>query len=288
VESLRPQACLYTIAYLPRERIEAVLLDEFLPLVREIRDHHDLDSLFFVRYSEPRWQLRFRVFGRPEWVNGPLRERLTALVARLEAEGVIEGHAFARYEREIERYGGEEGMALAERLFYLDSLAALELCDAERQGLMGKTRREVALLVADRLADLAGLDERQRLTYYRHGYAWALETGEWTSAELELLERKFLALRPGLERLFAEPDDASRWGGKAVAAIVNHFLAEAAPVLRAIVEGNTAGRIDQDLVYLLWSYAHMFTNRLGIESTPEAILRFFMHRYLQERRHVAA
>jgi hypothetical protein len=31
----------------------------------------------------------------------------------------------------------------------------------------------------------------------------------------------------------------------------------------------------------------MFTNRMGIESTPEAILRFFMHRYLQERRHVA-
>jgi hypothetical protein len=44
-----PQACIYTIAYLPRERIEALLLDEILPLVREIREHPDLDSLFFVR-----------------------------------------------------------------------------------------------------------------------------------------------------------------------------------------------------------------------------------------------
>jgi thiopeptide-type bacteriocin biosynthesis protein len=284
-----PQACLYTIAYLPRERIEALLLDEIRPIVREIRAHPDLDSLFFVRYSEPRWQLRFRVFGRPAWVQGALRERLEELVARLQAGRVIEGHAFARYEREIERYGGEEGMALAERLFYLDSLAALDLCDAERRGVMAKSRREVALLFADRLADLAGFDESQRLAYYRRGFSWALETGEWTSGELEVLERKFLALRPGLERLFATGgDEASRWGGEEVAEIVQRFAAAAAPVLREIVDGHAAGRIRQDLVYLLWSYAHMFTNRLGIESTPEAILRFFMHRYLQERRPVAA
>jgi thiopeptide-type bacteriocin biosynthesis protein len=287
--TVRTRACLYTIAYLPRDRIEGLLLDEFLPIVREIRAHPDLDSLFFVRYSEPRWQLRFRVFGRPEWVTGALRERLEGLVAGLEADGVIEGHAFARYEREIERYGGEEGMALAERLFYLDSLAALDLCDAERRGVMDKSRREVALLFADRLADLAGLDDSLRLAYYRRGYSWALETREWTSAELEVLERKFLALRPGLERLFTTgADEASRWGGEEVVEIARRFAAEAAPVMRAIVEGHAAGRIRQDLVYLLWSYAHMFTNRLGIESTPEAILRFFMHRYLQERRPLAA
>jgi len=286
---VRAKACLYTIAYLPRERIDALLLDEFLPLAREFRAHSDLDSLFFVRYSDPRWQLRFRFFGRPEWVNGELRERLKGRMAQLQAAGAIEGHSFNRYERELERYGGEEGMGLAERLFFLDSLAALELCDVERRGLMGKSRREVALLVADRLADLAGFDEGQRLTYYRHGYSWALETGAWTPADLEILERRFQALKPGLERLFTdEADEATRGGGEAVATIARQFLAEAAPVLRAIAEGQAAGRIRQDLVYLLWSYAHMFTNRMGIESSPEAILRFFMHRYLQERRHVAA
>jgi thiopeptide-type bacteriocin biosynthesis protein len=201
---------------------------------------------------------------------------------------VIEGHAFGEYAREIQRYGGDEGMALAERLFYLDSLAALDLCEAERRGLMGKSRREVALLVADALADLAGFDESQRLLFYRHGYSWALENGEWTDADVEILEGKFAVLRPGLERLFADgADPASRWGGEAIATIAQRFLEQAAPVMNAIVEGQTNGHIRQDLIYLVWSYAHMFTNRLGIESTPEAILRFFMHRLLQERRRVA-
>jgi len=286
---MRPRACLYTIAHLPRERIEALLLDEFFPLVREIRDHPDLDSLFFVRYSEPRWQLRFRIFGRPEWVKETLRPRLAERLAALESTGVIEGHSFHRYERELERYGGEEGMDLAERLFFLDSLAAIELCDAERRGEMKKSRREVALLVADRLADLAGFDEAARLRYYRHGYSWALDTGAWTAADMEILERRFLSLKPGLEQLLATPaGDDSRWGGEAVAAIVNRFFEQAAPVMQSIQDAHAAGRIEQDLVYLVWSYAHMFTNRLGIESTPEAILRFFMHRLLEERRHVAA
>jgi class I lanthipeptide synthase len=285
---VHPRACLYTIAFLPRERIEALLLDEFLPLVREIREHPDLESLFFVRYSDPRWQLRFRIFGRPEWVNGALRARLEARMAQLEVEGTIEGHSFSRYDREIERYGGEDGMDLAERLFFIDSLAALELLDVERRGLMGKSRREVALLVADGLADLAGFDERQRLHYYRQGYSWALDTGAWTLADLEILERRFVALKPGLERLLADDHEVSRWGGEAVARIVRELMEAAAPVMRSIVEGHAAGRIRQDLTYLVWSYAHMFTNRLGIESTPEAILRFFMHRLVQERHHVAA
>ena len=46
----------------------------------------------------------------------------------------------------------------------------------------------------------------------------------------------------------------------------------------AIVAAHAAGRIHQDLVPLAWSYAHMSCNRFGIDPTPEAILRYFMHR----------
>ena len=45
-----------------------------------------------------------------------------------------------------------------------------------------------------------------------------------------------------------------------------------------LVAAHAAGRIHQDLVPLAWSYAHMSCNRFGIDPTPEAILRCFMHR----------
>lgn len=285
---MRAQDCLYTIAYLPRERIESLLLDELAPIVLEIEHHPGLDSLFFVRYSDPRWQLRFRVLGDPAWVQGSLRDQVGARLARLEQEGAIEGHAFGRYDRELERYGGEEGMRLAERLFFLDSMAALRLCAAERRGLSQRSRREIALLLCDGLLDLAGFDFQQRLAFYRRGYAWALEDGQWTAQELEILERRFLELLPGLDRLLALPRDGDGlWGGSETAEVARRFIDQARPVVREIVDGQRAGRIRQDVIYLMWSYAHMFTNRMGIESSAEAILRYFMHRYLQERRQVA-
>jgi lantibiotic biosynthesis protein len=286
---VRDQDCLYTIAFLPHERIEGLLLDEFAPIAREIEHHPDLDSLFFVRFSEPRWQLRFRVLGRAAWVRGPLREGIRARLAELERAGRVESHGFARYEPELERHGGELGMELAERLFHLDSMAAIEMCEAERRGLVEKPRREIALLLADALLDLAGFDPRQRIAFYRHGYAWALGEDGWSQADRELLEERFQRNRPALEALFDTPiGDERRWGGAQSAAIVRRFLAAARPVLERIVSAQAAGDIRQEIVYLLWSYAHMMTNRLGIESTAESILRFFMHRYLEERRTIAA
>jgi len=283
------QDCLYAVVWLARERIEDLLLDEIAPLAREVRHHPDFHSLFYVRFSEPRWQFRFRVLGRPEWVRGALRDRLHRRLEELATEGRIEGHQFARYDRELERYGGEAGMELAERLFFLDSMAAIEWCAAERSGRIRKPRREIGLLVADRMADLAGLDRRQRLAFYRHGYAWALESGSWGPEELELLEQRFRKNQPGLDRLLdPSMDEAERWGGEESAAIARRFLEGAAPLIRRIVAEQTAGVIQQELVYLIWSYAHMFSNRLGIESSAESILRYFMHRHLEERRPVTA
>ena len=287
------QRCLYTILRAPHERLEGLLLEHVAPVVQEIRDAPDLDSLFFVRYSEPTWQLRFRVLGRPAWIESSVGPRLRERVEELERAGAIEGHDFATYDREYERYGGEEGMALAEKLFFLDSLAALDWLAAERRGAVTRSRREFSLLIVERLLDLARFDRRQRLAFYRHGYSWATESGAWGADELAILEQRFQGLKPGLERLVsggpagARADEA-RWGGAVAAAIAHRFLDHAAPVVDAIVAGHAAGRIRQEIVYLVWSYAHMFTNRLGIESAGEAVLRFFLHRLIEEQHPVRA
>ncbi len=45
---------------------------------------------------------------------------------------------------------------------------------------------------------------------------------------------------------------------------------------------HAAGNIHQGLVYLVWSYAHLHANRLGIDLVPEAILRYLMFRAHEE------
>jgi len=277
--------CVYAILRAPHERIEELLMQHVAPLVDEVRDAPELDSLFFVRYSEPTWNLRLRILGHPAWIEATARPALRALAEALVRSGTIEGFDLARYDREFERYGGESGMALAERLFFLDSLAALDWLAAERRGAVTRSRREFSVLLVERLLDLARFDRRQRRAFYRHGYAWALETNAWGADEMAVLESRFQTLRAGLEHLIYGGDEAGdeRWGGPGAARVAERFLAAAAPVVQAILDGHAAGRIRQDLVYLFWSYAHMFTNRLGIESAGEAVLRFFLHRLLQER-----
>jgi len=291
VNGSKGQGCLYSILYLPRERLEGVLNRLVRPIAVEIQDHPDLDSLFFVRYSEPRWQLRFRVLGSPAWVDGPLRDIVERRVRELEAEGDIEGHELTRYDREYDRYGGELGMGLAEKLFHLDSLACLEIVRLDDAGLLAKSRREYAMALVDRFLDLTPFSSEDRLEFYKYGYAWALDQKTWGPDDLSSLEERFQRLRGGLEKLFfrtKEEDPARFYGGPEAAVVATQFLERARPVVESILHEHKSGRIEQDLRYLFWSYAHMMTNRLGVEANPEAILRFFMFRLLEERSRRAA
>ena len=291
MDASEDQGCLYSILYAPRERLEEILDRLVRPVAAEIQHHPDLDSLFFVRFSEPRWQLRFRVLGQPAWVHGPLRDLVERRVRELETGGGLEGHELTRYDREYDRYGGKLGMSLAEKLFHLDSLACLEIVRLDRDGSLAKSRREYAMGLVDRFLDLARFSAEDRIEFYKFGYAWALERGTWSQDDLNALEERFQKIRGGLEKLFLETkveDPAQFHGGPEVAAVAGHFLERARPVVETILHEHRAGRIEQDLRFLFWSYAHMMTNRLGVEAMPEAILRFFMFRLLEERSRSAA
>ena len=282
---MEDQLCLYVLLFAPRDQHERILAEFVTPIARDIRDAPELDSLFFARYNLPSWQVRFRILGRPDWVSGPVFERVDRELLYLRGSGAVESVEYAQYDREVERYGGDEGMALAEQLFLHDSLAGLDLMEAERQGLLAKTRREVSLLMTERLLDLLGLDRGQRLAFYAYGHQWAREMGTWKEGELATVEAKYQALKPGLQDLFTgeqRDDPEALWGGEAAARIAARWEEASRPVARAVREAHDTGRIAQDLGYLAWSYAHMSCNRLGIDPTPEALLRYFMHRLIED------
>ncbi len=278
------QRCLYVLLHGPRESHEVILRDLVHPVAAEIRGHPGLDSLFYARFDQPDWQVRFRILGNPEWIDGEVRQRVESRVEPLRQRGLVEGVELAEYQREYERYGGPEGMALAEKVFLHDSLACLDLMEAERQGLLAKSRREFSMVLTERLLDLLEMDRERKLVFYRYGHSWALESGVWKDAELRTLEERYRALTPGLEELFQDKttDEATLYGGKEPARIARSFLAAMQPVMRDLLATHAAGRISQDPGYLAWSYTHMQCNRLGIDPSGEAILRYFMHRYHQD------
>jgi len=275
------ETCLYTLMHAPRENHETLLRDFVIPVVREIRDDPRVDCIFFARYSEPDWQLRFRVLGRPAWVNEQVKPRIETALAPVRAAGLVNDVEFASYQREWERYGGTEGMKLAERIFFLDSLACLELIDAEHRGGFAKTRREYSLLFVEKFLDLMGLDRDARIAYYAFAHSWPIDDGTWSKDDLAALDAKYRALEPGLVELLRgeqSRDPVAAWGGDEPARIAARCLAASKPVLDELTSRHRAGAIPQEPIHLAWSYTHMHCNRLGIDAMPEAILRYFMWR----------
>ncbi len=282
---MKPERCLYTLLHAPRERHENLLRELVAPVVREVLPSPELDSLFFVRYSDPDWQLRFRILGRPVWVDGMVRERIERALPVLERRGFLTGWEFASYQREYDRYGGEEGMRLSERVFLHDSVAVLDLIDVERAGGLAKSRREFSMAFVERFLDLLGFDREQRIAFYRRGHVWAFAEDGWGPDDLRLLEERYLALRPGLLALFATGragEIDAFYGGAEPARIAAACLDSLRPVIGDLLAAHAAGRVRQDLVDLAWSLTHMHCNRLGLEPGPEAILRFLMYRLHQD------
>jgi thiopeptide-type bacteriocin biosynthesis protein len=277
------QRCLYALLNADREDHELLIKECVSPVTRKIRDDPNLDSLFFARYNVPEWQLRFRILGRPAWIDGPVRDLLDETLHGLRDRGLAPSWEYATYDRELERYGGPEGMALAETVFFHDTCLCLDLLEAEGRGGAHRSRREISLLYADRFLDLMEFTRDQRLAFYAHGYRWALDTDTWREEELRALDARYRELRPALHELLhgsLRDDPVAAWGGDIPAAAAARAFTGLGEVTGRLREAHAAGRVQQEIVYLVWSYTHMQCNRMGIDPSGEAVLRYFVHRLL--------
>ena len=86
-----------------------------------------VDGWFFLRYRDPDPHLRLRFHGKPDGLWGELMPRLHAWTSRLRQDGLLITALLDSYDPEVERYGGPEAMADAERVFHADSALALAL-----------------------------------------------------------------------------------------------------------------------------------------------------------------
>jgi thiopeptide-type bacteriocin biosynthesis protein len=214
------------------------------------------DGWFFLRYADPAPQLRVRFHGDPETLLGPLMRQVCEWATELVADGTRTGYAFGTYEREVERYGGEAGVALAEATFVADSPAAAELVGLARDGETAHDAETLAALSIDDLLDALGLSAEERLAVY----AAAAPLSKPGGAEYRLR-------RGDLRRLLGgrRPDDAVT---RALAAR-RAALAPVAPALRSL---EREGRLGRPLPDVCRAFVHLHANRLGVGAGEHVVL----------------
>lgn len=278
---------LYAKLYCGSGTADRLLCEEIAPLAREALLAGAARSWFFIRYGDPEWHLRVRLRGDPEGLRSNVLPRLEQAFGRLVRDGSAWKFQLDTYEREVERYGGDSGIELAEELFFHDSEAVADML----QHLVGDAgadqRWRLMLAGMDRLMDDFGLDLEARLRLAeraRDGFAARYQHEALRAPLAERVRRE----RAALERLLAA-NDAEGEPPPALAALARRSSPTAA-LAAELHARERAGRLSAPVVEMLTSFIHMFVNRLSRSAGPEheLVLYDFLTQLYRARRARAA
>jgi thiopeptide-type bacteriocin biosynthesis protein len=160
---------LYAKLYGGEASADRVITDAVGPVVEAALASGAADGWFFLRYADPDPHLRVRLHGPPGRLHAEVRPRLEAAAAASVDAGGLWRVQFDTYEREVERYGGDRGVEVAERVFAADSDAALAVLRSLAGEAGADLRWRVALCGIDRLFDDLGLTREEKRALAREG-----------------------------------------------------------------------------------------------------------------------
>jgi thiopeptide-type bacteriocin biosynthesis protein len=104
---------------------DGILTEVVGPLLESLTRGNPEARAFFLRYGDPRFHLRVRVFGDSAWLWRDAFQRISDAFRALVEDGRVIKLEMDTYDREIERYGGWELIETAEQIFALDSTAVI-------------------------------------------------------------------------------------------------------------------------------------------------------------------
>lgn len=278
---------LYAKLYTGNGTADRVLTDVVEPVVQAALETSAAERWFFVRYADPHFHVRLRMNGDPRRLAAEVLPLLHERAGPLLADGVVWRLQLDTYERELRRYGGDEGIELSEELFRHDSDAVLGIVRMlwGDEGLDARWR--LTLYGIDRLLDDFGLDVERRQVWARNcrdGFAREFDVqgpvrralGERYRAERKALE-ELLELENGLDHPLAPGVELLRERSRRLA-----------PLVKRLREREQ--RLSVSLDGLLWNYAHMHANRLlrGAHRAQELVLYELLHRVYASRQAKAA
>ena len=270
---------LYARLYAGPAAIDRILRDVVAPLVRTCRSAGWVKRWFFIRYADPDWHIRLRFQGDPDPLWSSLLPALRAATAPLLADGRSWRLELDTYERELERYGGAEGLSLSEAFFQIDSEAALALLPLVSGDDRVDDRWRVTLLGLDLLLADFGLDLRRRCSMMESALVSPLEARPSRPLKHGLGER-YRQVRKELDALFERA--ASRDAGTLAEPIqvLRRRSQEGASTIASLHRAHRAGRLERGVEAIALSYLHLFVNRMirSDHASHELVLYDFLRR----------
>lgn len=270
---------LYLKLYTGSVTVDRLLREVVSPALEELAPRKAFKQWFFIRYGDPDWHLRLRFQGEP----GALHADVLPTLQRHLLPWVTDGRLFRvqldTYEREVERYGGDAGMQLSERLFHVDSVATLAIVQ-ELSGDAGLNARwQLGLRGTDLWMDAFGLDLPKRLALMDRMAARFAGEFKMTGAAAQQLSDRYRKARGELEPLFNRSADTGHelQRGFEILAARNEQLK---PITAELLAVEARAGLTTSLEALLESHIHMHLNRVlrSAQRAQEMVIYDFLAR----------
>jgi len=278
---------LYAKLYSGTSTTDRLLREAIGPVARGAIEQGDATHWFFIRHGDPHNHVRVRFAGDPARLTSRVLPALADAIEPFRLDGAVWKIQLDSYDREIERYGGDRGIELVEKLFWIDSEAVLGIVELLDGDAGADARWRLAGRGSESLLAALGLDPDTRYRIFadaRDSLGREFRAGADFYAPIG---ERFKAERAALEALFA-PDPArdakhDLAPGLELIARRDQRLEPIALELRA---RDAAGELAPNLGDIAWSLVHMHVNRLlhASQRAQELVLDDLLRRLHEGRR----
>jgi len=281
--------CLYVYCNPPFENL---LVNHILPIIENLLDDDKIKNFFFIRYFEDGPHIRLRInFQNTHFLNTSKREIIQRLLNYLELKDASYQSISAprilktKYNPEFERYGGANGIAIAEQIFHFSSVHILKSIKSNSHWSYSKAMYLALsmnyIMISELIIDSNELCDFYQFSfnrwfpraYYNHRtgiYDNDIKKGK-IRTYMDLFNRSKVWILPLLNNLskgksMQLPYSVFREQIRSVKLSIDIFKEE-------MLENSKA---KYGLHSIYDSYCHMTNNRLGIRNADESMITFFI------------
>jgi thiopeptide-type bacteriocin biosynthesis protein len=184
------------------------------------------------------------------------------------------------YDREIERYGGLEGMQVAEQIFAADSDAIIDIIALRIDKIVDLSPVDLALLTVDSMLSGLGVRSDERVQLYQ-----AVCQGQQTAfgKQMDRLQKKFHHDRRTVQRIVGDREWLhTQLGGYALETCLYEQATMLRPLGKQLQMLIEQGKLWTSKLDFLSSCVHMHCNRLlGVDRALEFEVMYYLKRTLE-------
>ena len=152
--------------YLDSQNENIVLINQINEMYKYLIENNIIDKFFFIRYKDPFNHLRLR-FRICKGMKSELLNKCDHLLTILKEYKILNNASYSSYVPEINRYGGEENMKIAEDLFCYNSIQTIDMLSLIKNNKFKMNIKQLFLISCYRIIKDMEINDEEIIFYLK-------------------------------------------------------------------------------------------------------------------------